>query len=269
MIIEYSKEDLLSFEDIRILIEKYSRLNKKNYAEILSKDFDGETWKKEGIKIMSYVKVFEVLKTELEDKILTFEKEGNLDMLNEAQKELKKANIEIIPIIEKIKKIAYYFEVKFKKIGKFKNTYFQILMILKDELAEKRRVEELCENINKKYLNIQKNIKKVANEYNIYYYFENNEKKENLINSKDKENEFIIEKREEEIKKEEKKEEEIRIGENKEKVIKVEEINEEEFKKFLDEKCSLEKVKNWLIKNWFIFIFFLFFFMIGFLIGKI
>ena len=148
MIIEYSQEDLLSFEDIRILIEKYSRLNKKNYAEILSKDFDGETWKKEGIKIMSYVKVFEVLKCELEDKILTFEKEGKLDMLNEAKKELKKANIKIIPIIEKIKKIAYYFEVKFKKIGKFKNTYFQILMILKDELAEKRRVEELCEKIS-------------------------------------------------------------------------------------------------------------------------
>ena len=269
MIIE-EEEYFLSFEDICILIEKYSRLNKKNYVEILSKDFDGETWKKEGIKIMSYVKVFEVLKIELEEKILNFEKEGNLDMLNEAKKELKEANTKMIPIIEKIKKISYYFEVKFKKIGKFKNTFFEILIILKNELREKKWVEELCQNINKKYLKIQKNIKKVANEYNINYYFGNDEKNENLIYNKVKENEFIeIEKREEEIKKEEKKEEEIRIGENKEKVMKVEEINEEEFKKLFDEKFSLEKVKIWLIKNWFIFIFFLFFFMIGFLIGKI
>jgi len=68
MSIEDKQVDILSYEDICILIEKYSRLNKKNYAEILSKDFDGETWKKEGIKIMSYIKVFEVLTSELKKK---------------------------------------------------------------------------------------------------------------------------------------------------------------------------------------------------------
>ena len=62
MILKGDQDSILSFEDIDILIDKYSRLNKKNYAEIMSQDFDGEAWKKEGKKIMSYVKVFEVLK---------------------------------------------------------------------------------------------------------------------------------------------------------------------------------------------------------------
>jgi len=269
MIIEDNQTDILFFEDIRILLKKYSRLNKKNYAEILSKDFNGETWKKEGIKIMSYVKVFEVLKSELEDKIVNFDIEGNLNKLDEAKKELKKAHTEVVPIIEKIKKIAYYFEVKFKKIGEFKNTYGDILIILKKEMEERQRVEEYCKNINKKYLAIEKNIRKVANEYNIHYY-EDYDKNENLINNKDKENEFIeIKKREEEIKKEENKKEEIRIGQLKKEDFKEEEIKEIEIKDVLEEKFGLEQVKNWIIKNWFIFIFFLFFLMLGFLVGKI
>lgn len=122
MILKGDQDSILSFEDIDILIDKYSRLNKKNYAEIMSQDFDGEAWKKEGKKIMSYVKVFEVLKSELENKILIFEKKGNLDMLNEAKVKLEKVDMKIIPFIEEIKKISYYFEVKVKKIGKFKNS---------------------------------------------------------------------------------------------------------------------------------------------------
>ena len=54
-------------------------------------------------------------------------------MLNQAKEELKKENIKIIPIFEEIKKIVYYFEIfekKFKKIGKFKNTYDEILIVI-------------------------------------------------------------------------------------------------------------------------------------------
>ena len=217
MILKGDQDSILSFEDIDILIDKYSRLNKKNYAEIMSQDFDGEAWKKEGKKIMSYVKVFEVLKSELENKIL---------------------------------------------------------IILKNEVEEKKRVEELSKKVNKKYLDIEKEIRKVANEYHINYYVENCNKKENLINNKDKEDEFIgikikdEEEQGEEIKEEDLKEE-IKEEEINEKEIKEEIIKEEKYKKLFDEKFSLEEVKNWLIKNWFIFIFFLFFFMLGFLIGKI
>ena len=173
-------------------------------------------------------------------------------MLDEAKKELKKADIKVIPIIKEIKKIAYYFEVKFKKIGKFKNTYDEILIILKDEVEEKKRVEEYCHSMNKKYLDLQKEIN---------YYFGKDDTSENLINNKDKdkENGFI------EIRNEENEKEEINVEE-----IKEEEYNEEEeFKEVFDDKFNLEQVKSWLIKNWFIFIFFLFFFMLGFLVGKI
>jgi len=274
MILKGDQDSILSFEDIDILIDKYSRLNKKNYAEIMSQDFDGEAWKKEGKKIMSYVKVFEVLKNELESKILNYKKEGNLDMLHEAKVKLEKVDMKIIPFIEEIKKISYYFEVKVKKIGKFKNSYKEILIILKNEVEEKKRVEELSKKVNKKYLDIEKEIRKVANEYHINYYVENYNKKENLINNKDKEDEFIgikikdEEEQGEEIKEEDLKEE-IKEEEINEKEIKEEIIKEEEYKKLFDEKFSLEEVKNWLIKNWFIFIFFLFFFMLGFLVGKI
>ena len=269
MSIEDNQDSILSFEDIGILIDKYSRLNNKNYAEILSKDFDGETWKKEGKKIMSYIKVFEVLISELEAMILDFEKKGNLDSLNEAKEKLEKANIKVIPIIEEIKKIAYYFEIKFKKIGKFKNTYGEILIILKHEVEEKKRVEELSHNINRKYLNIQKEIRKIAKEINFYYYFGDYDTEEKLISNKNKENDFT----EIKIRNEEAQEIDIKEGikeeEKQEEEIKEEKIQEEEYKKVFDEKFSLEKVKNWSVKNWFIFIFFLFFFMLGFLVGKI
>jgi hypothetical protein len=270
MSIEDYQDSILSLEDIGILIEKYSRLNKKNYAEILSKDFDGETWKKEGKKIMSYIKVFEVIKSELEAMILDFEKKGNLDMLNKAKEKLEKANIEIIPIIEEIKKIVYYFEVKFKKIGKFKNTYGEIVIILKNEVEEKKKVEELSHNINRKYLNIQKEIRKIAKEIKYNYYFVNYDTGENLINKKDKENDFTeIKIKDEKVPEEEIKEEDIKEEIKEEEDIKEEKIKEEEYKKVFEEKFSLEQVKNWSIKNWFIFIFFLFFFILGFLVGKI
>jgi len=255
-----NQAEILSFEDLGILIDKYSRLIKRNYEEILSKDFDGETWKTEGIKVMSYIKIFEILKSELEKNIVKFEKEGNLDMLNEAKEELEKAKIKIIPIIEEIRKVVYYFEIKFKKIGKFRNTYDEILIILKKEVEKEKECNDFYHNFNRKYLKLEKEFKKVANEVDNNYYIGKYDKQENLINNKDKENEFI----EIKIREKEKKEEE-----NKEEKIIVEEIKEEEFKEILDEKFSLELVKNWIIKNWFIFIFLLFFFMTGFLIGKI
>lgn len=149
MILKGDQDSILSFEDIDILIDKYSRLNKKNYAEIMSQDFDGEAWKKEGKKIMSYVKVFEVLKSELENKILNYKKEGNLDMLHEAKVKLEKVDMKIIPFIEEIKKISYYFEVKVKKIGKFKNSYKEILIILKNEVEEKKKI---LKNFRKKLI---------------------------------------------------------------------------------------------------------------------
>jgi hypothetical protein len=248
MSIEDYQDSILSFEDIGILIEKYSRLNKKNYAEILSKDFDGETWKKDGKKIMSYIKVFEVIKSELEAMILDFEKKGNLDMLNKAKEKLEKANIEIIPIIEEIKKIVYYFEVKFKKIGKFKNTYDEIINILKKEAEKEKEYDDFYHNMNRNLLNFEKKFRKVANEIDKNYYIGKYEKREALINNNDKENEFI----------------EIKIRDEE----KIENREEENIKVF-DEKFSLKQAKNWLIKNWFVFIFFLFFFMLGFLIGKI
>ena len=130
MIIEDNQAHTLSFEDTSILVDKYSRLIKKNYADLLSHDFNGETWKTEGVKIMSYIKIFGILINEMEKNILNFEKEDNLDMLNEAKEELEKAEIKMTPIIAEIKKIVYYFEVKFKRIGKFVNTYDEIVDIL-------------------------------------------------------------------------------------------------------------------------------------------
>jgi hypothetical protein len=255
MNIEDNQAHILSFEDIGILIDKYSRLIKNNYANILSKEFDGEAWKTEGIKIMSYIKIFGILISELEKNILNFEKEGNLDMLNEAKEELEKANIKIMPIIEETKKMIYYFEAKFKKIGKFKNTYDEILNILKKEVEKEKEYDDLYHNLNRKYLNIEKQLRKVSNEIDKDYYIGKYEKREALIDNNIKDNEFI------EIK--------IRDEEKIEEKNKEEENKEEEIKEVFDEKFSLEKVKKWIIKNWFIFIFFLFFFMLGLLVGKI
>jgi hypothetical protein len=248
MSIEDNQTHALSFEDTVILIDKYSRLIKKNYADILSHDFNGETWKNKGVKIMSYIKIFEILKSEIEKIILNLEKEGNLDMINEAKEELAKADIKITPIIEEIKKIVYYFEVKFKKIGKFKNTYDEIINILKKEAEKEKEYDDFYHNMNRNLLNFEKKFRKVANEIDKNYYIGKYEKREALINNNDKENEFI----------------EIKIRDEE----KIENREEENIKVF-DEKFSLKQAKNWLIKNWFVFIFFLFFFMLGFLIGKI
>ena len=183
-------------------------------------------------------------------------------MLNEAKVKLEKVDMKIIPFIEEIKKISYYFEVKVKKIGKFKNSYKEILIILKNEVEEKKRVEELSKKVNKKYLDIEKEIRKVANEYHINYYVENCNKKENLINNKDKEDEFIgikikdEEEQGEEIKEEDLKEE-IKEEEINEKEIKEEIIKEEKYKKLFDEKFSLEEVVNQ--KLVYIYIFLIFF----------
>jgi hypothetical protein len=248
MKIEDNQAHNLSFEDIGILIDKYSRLIKNNYADILSKEFDGEAWKTEGIKIMSYIKIFGILISELEKNISNFEKEGNLDMLNEAKEELEKAEIKMTPIIAEIKKIVYYFEVKFKKIDKFKNTYDEIINILKKEAEKEKEYDDFYHNMNRNLLNFEKKFRKVANEIDKNYYIGKYEKREALINNNDKENEFI----------------EIKIRDEE----KIENREEENIKVF-DEKFSLKQAKNWLIKNWFVFIFFLFFFMLGFLIGKI
>ena len=44
---------------------------------------------------MSYIKIFGILISEMEKNILNFEKEDNLDMLNEAKEELEKANMKL------------------------------------------------------------------------------------------------------------------------------------------------------------------------------
>ena len=250
MIIEDNQAHTLSFEDTSILVDKYSRLIKKNYADILSHDFNGETWKTEGVKIMSYIKIFGILISEIEKNILNFEKEGNLDMLNEAKEELEKAEIKMTPIIAEIKKIVYYFEVKFKRIGKFVNTYDEIVDILKKEAEKEKEYDDFYHNVNRKCLNFEKEFRKVANEIDKNYYIGKYEKREALINNTDKENEFI----------------EIKVR-DKEKIE--EENRQEENKIVFNEKFSLKQAKNWIVKNWFVFIFFLFFFMLGLLLGKI
>ena len=171
-------------------------------------------------------------------------------MLNEAKEELEKANIKIMPIIEETKKMIYYFEAKFKKIGKFKNTYDEILNILKKEVEKEKEYDDLYHNLNRKYLNIEKQLRKVSNEIDKDYYIGKYEKREALIDNNIKDNEFI----------------EIKIRDEE----KIEEKNKEEENKIVfNEKFSLKQAKNWIVKNWFVFIFFLFFFMLGLLVGKI
>ena len=243
----------LSYEDIKIMIDKYSNLITNYHEFILTNDFTKEIWKTNGIKLLSYIKALEVLESELEKYISKFEKESELSLLNEAQEKLENLNTKIFPTIEEIKKLVYYFQARDKKLYKFKNTYEDIISILKKEAKkEKDNINNDIYSIN----NINVNIEKEDNNAIFDSNKKNDEKNESLIDKKDEE---ITIKKEEKIK----------------------EIIYEEYEDTFFGKIKFWIIKNWfvfiiflgnikiwIIKNWFVFIIFLIFFILGIIVEK-